>query len=79
LNQYISIKCADTYFHFIIFPFTLASTVNMLTKEFEEMIEVLENDLKMHIGQEEYYHIHTKSVAIEYIDQIWKGSDCVER
>ena len=79
LNQYISIQCEENYFHFIIFPFTLASTMSMLTKEFDETIETLQNKLKEQIGKEAYLDVQTKSISIEYIDEIWKGFDCVER
>jgi len=79
LNQYISIQCKQTYFHFIIFPFTLASTINMLTKEFDEKIEALQYELEEQLGEEAYRDIQSKTIAIEYIDQIWKGFNCVER
>ena len=79
LNQYISIQCEESYFHFIVFPFTLSSTMTMLTKEFEEMIETLQDTLEKQIGKEAYQDILSKSIAIEYMDQVWKGFDCVER
>jgi len=79
LNQYISIQCEKNYFHFIIFPFTLNSTMSMLTKEFDEIIKILQDTLEKQLGKEAYQDVLTKSIAIEYIDKVWKGFNCVER
>jgi hypothetical protein len=79
LNQYISIECKNNYFHFIIFPFTLASTMSTMTKEFDKMIEEFQENLEEHLGGDIYKMVQTKSVGIEYIDHLWKEYSCVER
>jgi hypothetical protein len=51
----------------------------MLTKEFDEIIKILQDTLEKQLGKEAYQDVLTKSIAIEYIDKVWKGFNCVER
>ena len=79
LDHYLPIKCKNHYLHFVILSFASSSKLYSFKKDFNMVVEKIEQELEPHLSQENYKKIATKSISIKYFDKLWEEYGCVDR
>ena len=87
LDQYVSIECKGRYLHLVLFPFVSKSGIFKPSKDFDNALEEIENQIKMEsideglrhkLGSQNYEKMITKHISVSHFNQMLKEYSCVE-
>ena len=82
LDQYISLECDDRYLHLILFPFVSKSGVFQPSKDFDNALSDIENQIKIQAIDEGLKHyinntpLNSKHISVQNFNELLKEYGC---
>ena len=82
LDQYIALECGEHYIHLILFPFVSKSGVFQPSKDFDNALEEIENQIKLQSIDEGIKHytnnvpLNSKQTSVKNFNELLKEYGC---